>query len=97
MSHTRRNAAMDAEQAARIASLEEKCAGEIEELKGKQKTEYDVLVSMLSAQPAASKNGTATSPITALCGARIHWDFRGCWVFLRGAPSNKALSQSSQP
>lgn len=45
MSHTRRTAAMDAAQAARVAALQEKCVAEIEELKGKQKAEYDVLVS----------------------------------------------------
>lgn len=36
---------MDAAQATRTASLMEKCAAEIEEVKRKQKTEYDVLVS----------------------------------------------------
>lgn len=36
---------MDATQAARTASLLEKCAAEIEEVKRKQKNEYDVLVS----------------------------------------------------
>lgn len=45
MSHTRRTAAMDAAQAARVAALQEKCVAEIEELKGKQKAEYDILVS----------------------------------------------------
>lgn len=45
MSHTRRTAAMDAAQAARVAALQEKCVTEIEELKGKQKAEYDILVS----------------------------------------------------
>lgn len=44
MSHTRRTAAMEAAQAARVASLEEKCTSEIEELKIKQKKEYDILV-----------------------------------------------------
>lgn len=47
MSHTRRNAAAEAAQAARIRLLTEKCATEIEELKGKQKKEYDIMVSTL--------------------------------------------------
>lgn len=45
MSHTRRSAAMTSAQEARIASLLEKCAAEIEDLKVKQKKEYDVLAS----------------------------------------------------
>lgn len=45
MSHTRRTAAMDAAQGTRVVALREKCVAEIEELKGKQKAEYDVLVS----------------------------------------------------
>lgn len=36
---------MDTAQAARMNALKEKCAAEIEELKAKQKKEYDVLVS----------------------------------------------------
>ncbi|CAM9483398.1 unnamed protein product [Ectocarpus fasciculatus] len=44
MSHTRRSAAMNVAQEARITSLLEKCAAEIEDLKAKQKKEYDVLV-----------------------------------------------------
>ena len=46
MSHARRNAAMDAAQAARIQSLLEKCAAEVEALKKTQKNEYDILVSI---------------------------------------------------
>lgn len=46
MSHTRRNAAMDAAQAARVQSLLEKCAAEVESLKRMQKKEYDILVRM---------------------------------------------------
>eukprot|EP00903_Cladosiphon_okamuranus_P007130 g6927.t1 len=45
ISHTRRNAAMDAAQAARIQSLQEKCAAEVEALKESQKKEYNILVS----------------------------------------------------
>lgn len=44
VSHTRRGEAMDAAQIARIRALKEKCAAELEELKVKQKTEYDILV-----------------------------------------------------
>lgn len=35
---------MESAQAARISGLLEKCAAEIEDLKSKQKNEYDVLV-----------------------------------------------------
>ncbi|CAM9702387.1 unnamed protein product, partial [Sphacelaria rigidula] len=45
VSHTRRGEAMDAAQIARIRALKEKCAAELEELKVKQKTEYDILIS----------------------------------------------------
>lgn len=37
---------MDAAQATRIQSLQEKCAAEVESLKRMQKTEYDILVSV---------------------------------------------------
>lgn len=44
ISHTRRGEAMDAAQIARVRALKEKCAAELEELKAKQKKEYDILV-----------------------------------------------------
>lgn len=43
---------MDAAQAARIQSLLEKCAAEVEALKKMQKNEYDILVSVGPLSPA---------------------------------------------
>ncbi|CAM9774778.1 unnamed protein product, partial [Choristocarpus tenellus] len=44
MAHRRRLAALEDTQRGQISSTKEKCIGEVEELKKKQKKEYDVLV-----------------------------------------------------
>lgn len=60
MSHTRRTAAMEAGQAARVTALEEKCALEIDELRANQKKEYDILASVLTPRDI-EENGSVYS------------------------------------
>lgn len=69
---------MDAAQAARIAELEEKCAVEIEELRGKQKQEYDILVNAHAPHNCSqSLHARSTTPggglVWVLCAIFVVW------------------------